>query len=202
MDSSQDYAQIISELMEYVPDIIAVAVVEGNELAYSTDNWDISAEINTINSGWTSLKAPFFVISGVKYTTLRLEIDSLVATSVKGEGHIIGFKDENIKIISYVTPEGDQKAAIVELQRVVQGLISKEPYISENEKISPKYGHLVTKKGEVDPALRNEITTFLNWMNDDAGLPGFIQYYLDQNDENVISDLAKIYSKLREIFNV
>ena len=53
------------------------------------------------------------MVSGVKYTILECEIDSLVATSMKGEGHIVACKDEERKIITYLEPNGDRKAAII-----------------------------------------------------------------------------------------
>ncbi|MHA1294219.1 MAG: hypothetical protein ACTSQJ_16320 [Promethearchaeota archaeon] len=207
MTTPIDYANIVNNLMEYVPDIIAVAIVEvNNEIVYSTDNWDISPDINRISSSWASLKAPFFMVSGVKYTTLQLEIDTLVATSVKGEGHIVGFKDEERKIITYVIPDGDRKAAIVELSRLIRSISNKEPYMDENVSLKSKYQLSSENAGvsaiQVDPQLKSEIEAIIKWIKDPNGLPGYINYYLEEDNKKIIEELAKYYYEFRNIFGV
>ena len=205
MDSPIDYENLVRQLIELVPDILAVAFVEGNNnIVYSTNNWDISSEISNISAGWSMLKLPSVNISGGKYITLQLEVDSLVATSVSGDGHIVGFKDDERKIITYVTPEGDRKAAIVELSRMLSSIGSQTPYISEDVKLTAKYNldESALKTSIVDPQLESDIKTFLAWLKDENGMQGYLNYYLQKNDEKVLTQLAKIYSEFREVFGV
>ena len=201
MDTRIDFERIANDLMQLVPDIIALAIVDKDKnIAYSTDNWDISAELSNISLGWSTLKLPSINISGVKYITLQIEVDTLVATSVQGEGHIVGFKDEEWKIITYIVPEGDRKAAIVELSRVVRSLSSSDPYLSENTKLEAKYSLEGPAAALIDPELEKEIKSYLEWAKDDNGLPGYLTYYISQNDEKILSELAKFYYEFREIF--
>ncbi|MHA1148486.1 MAG: hypothetical protein ACTSR8_09595 [Promethearchaeota archaeon] len=203
MDTPIKFDKIVKNLMTLVPDIIAVAIIEGsNDIVYSTDNWDISAEFPNISAGWDALKLPMVNISGVKYTTLQLEVDTLVATSVKGEGHIVGFKDEERIILTYIVPEGDRKAAIVELSRVIRSFSSSEPYLNEGTKLQPKYRVEGPVGATVNPELEKEIKAYLAWMKDENGLPGYLNYYISQNDEKILSELAKFYYEFREIFGV
>ena len=52
----------------------------------------------------------------------------------------------------------------------------------------------------VDPSLKQEIDGFLQWIKDPNGLSGYISYYLQQNDPNVIAKLAKAYNDFRQVF--
>ena len=98
-----DYETLVYKLIQDLSSIYSVVIVEGeNDIVYSTDNWDISADITNICSSWNSMKAPFIMVFGVKFTMIECEIDSMVATSLLGKGHIVGVKDEERKIITFV----------------------------------------------------------------------------------------------------
>ena len=199
-----DYEALINDLMHIAPFIYAVAIVEEeNNIVYSTDNWDISADIAHICTSWNSLRAPFIMVSGVKYTILECEIDSMVATSIHGKGHIVGVKDEERKIISYVEPDGDRKAAIVELSKILRSMSSNKPYMDANAQFDTVYTVSGTNGADyVDPQLKSEITQFLNWVKNQNGLQSYINYYLQQNNLQMISELAKIYAELIKICEV
>ena len=51
----------------------------------------------------------------------------------------------------------------------------------------------------VDPKLKGTVQAFLEWVKDPEGLAGYISYYLQQNDPQVISKLSKIYNELKNI---
>jgi hypothetical protein len=180
-----DYESLVNNLIEIIPAIYAVAIIENNnEIVYSTDNWDISADVENVCLSWEYLIAPYIMISGVKYTILKCEIDSIVATSIRGEGHIVGCKDGERKIIAYAEPNGDRKAAIVEISRILTKISSKNPYM---------------ETPDVDPRLKREIEDFLSWIKNPYGLHSYIKYYLERNNTRIISELAKIYEELIEI---
>lgn len=199
-----DYDTLVNNLIEDIPSIYAVAIVEGeNDIVYSTDNWDISTDIAHICSSWNSVRAPFIMVSGVKYTMLECEIDSIVATSIRGEGHIVAVKDEERKIITYVEPNGDRKAAIVELSRVLRAMSSKKPHMDPNAQFDKVYIESGTRGADyVDPQLKSEIEEFLNWIKNPNGLLCYINYYLQQNNAQMISELAKIYAELIKTIEV
>ncbi|TES98999.1 MAG: GTP-binding protein [Promethearchaeota archaeon] len=51
----------------------------------------------------------------------------------------------------------------------------------------------------IDPQLKGEVQAFIEWIKDSEGLSGYINYYLSQNNQSIISELSKIYAELRQI---
>lgn len=200
-----DYQTAVYNLMQSEPGVIAVAVIEGNnQIAYSTDNWDISADVSRIASSWASMKAQFIMVSGVKYSMLQCTIERIVATSIRGEGHIVGAKDDERKVIAYVEPDGNMNTAYVEAARALSAMSSKSTYLDANAQLGKDVPPAASAGGgaKVDPQLKSEIQAFLDWIKDTDGLAGYINYYLQQNNGQIISELSKIYSELRSIFGV
>lgn len=198
---SPDYEGVVYELMQKDPSIIAVAVwTGGRDIVYSTDNWDITSDVSKVNSAWTSMNAQFVVISEVKYSMLQCTMERLISTNIKGQGHIVGAKDDEHKMITYVDPEGNMNGAYMDIARAVGQLNSQGPYIDPNAELGSAQGGAVKAGGaSIDPQLKSEITAFLDWIKADDGLQGYINYYLQQNNANIISELAKIYNDLRGI---
>ncbi len=199
-----DPATVIYNLLQKDPSIIAAAVIQGrNNILYSTDNWDISPDIGKVSSSWSSLNAPFIMISGVKYSVLQCTSERLVATSIRGEGHIIGAKDEEHKILIYLEPDGEPMGATMDTSRALSELSTKQAYVGANTQFSEGSGTPAPVAGKsIDPQLKGEIQSFLEWIKDGEGLSGYINYYLQQNNAQIISELSKIYNELRQIFGV
>ncbi|MFW9773125.1 MAG: hypothetical protein ACFFEO_13300, partial [Candidatus Thorarchaeota archaeon] len=76
-----DPATAVYNLMQTDPHIIAAAVIRGKEIVYTTDNWDISADVDRVVSSWMGQNAQFIMVSGVKYSVLQIEAERLVAMS-------------------------------------------------------------------------------------------------------------------------
>ena len=199
-----DPATVIYNLLQKDPSIIAAAVIQGRDnILYSTDNWDISPDIGKVISSWSSLNAPFIIISGVKYSVLQCTSERMVATSIRGEGHIIGAKDEEHKILIYLEPDGEPMGATMDTARAVSELSTKQAYVGTNTQFSGSGVISAPVAGKsIDPQLKGEIQSFLEWIKDGEGLSGYINYYLQQNNAHIISELSKIYSELRQIFGV
>ena len=193
----------IYNLMQKDPSIIAAAVIKGKDIIYSTDNWDISADASNVISSWNSMNAQFIMISGVKYSILQCTSERLVATSIRGEGHILGSKDEEHKILVYLEPDGEPMGATMDTARALSELSSKGPYLDEQSQLGKSMGVGISSAGtNIDPQLKGEIQSFLEWIKDNEGLSGYINYYLQQNNTQIISQLSKIYTELRQIFGV
>ncbi|MFX1280342.1 MAG: hypothetical protein ACFFA3_13080 [Promethearchaeota archaeon] len=207
-----DPATAVYNLMQADPNIIAAAVVRGRDLVYTTDNWDISGDISRIISSWTGQNAQFIMVSGVKYSILQMESERLVAISLKGEGSICAAKDDEHKLICYLQPDGDARGAIMDVQRAVGSMRSQGPYLDDGAQLGQKSAQMVgassvggsvsTSGTNIDPQLMGEVKTFLDWIKDSEGLAGYISYYLQQNNTQIISELSKIYAELRQIFGV
>ena len=205
----------INLLMQGDPHIIAGAVLKGSEIIYSTDNWDISADVSRILSSWMGQNAQFIHVSGVKYSVLQMEAVRLVAMSYKGEGSIVAAKDDEYKVFIYLDPDGYALGAVMEVQRALGSLTDQAEYIDAGAQLGGGQDQTMAAASvaapvvaaasggaSVDPQLKGEITAFLDWIKDSEGLVGYINYYLQQNNAQIISELSKIYGELRQIFGV
>jgi len=198
-----DPATAVYNLMQADPSILAVAVLKGKEIVYSTDNWDISGDVGRLVSSWVGQNAQSVMVSGVKYSVLQCEQERLVAISMKGEGSICAAKDDEHKIICYLEPDGDARGAVMDVQRTLGFLSSNTPYLDGNSQFGTTGGKPQASAGaNIDPQLKGEVQSFLEWIKDSEGLSGYINYYLQQNNTSIISELSKIYSELRQIFGV
>jgi hypothetical protein len=143
------------------------------------------------------------MISGVKYSILQCTSERLVATSIRGEGHIIGAKDEEHKLIVYLEPDGEPMGATMDTARALSEMSSKSTYVDQNAQFGSDMGtSSPINVPSIDPQLKGEIQSFLDWIKDSEGLSGYINYYLQQNNAQIISELSKIYTELRQIFGV
>ncbi|MFX1275152.1 MAG: hypothetical protein ACFFBP_09820 [Promethearchaeota archaeon] len=202
----------VYNLMQRDPSIIAAAVIDPrNNIIYSTDNWDITPDIGRVMSSWNSLNAQFIMISGVKYSMLAQTPEGFTATSIRGEGHIVGAKDEERRLIAYLEPDGNLLGAQMDVQRTIGDMSTKGTYLEDTAQLGQKAqqmggsastGGSSVSSGSLDPQLKGEIQAFLDWIKDSEGLAGYIKYYIDQNNAQIISALAQVYSELRQIFGV
>lgn len=193
----------IYSLMQKDPSIIAAAVIQGTDkILYTTDNWDISPDVARVISSWNSMNAQFIMISGVKYSILQCTSERLVATSIRGEGHILGAKDDEHKLIVYLEPDGEPMGATMDTARALSDLSSKSAYMDQNAQLGSSEGTASSSNTSIDAQLKGEIQSFLDWIKDSEGLSGYINYYLQQNNVQIISELSKIYTELRQIFGV
>jgi len=200
-----DPQSAIHNLMQAEPSIIAAVVIRGKDIVFSTDNWDISADVGRVLSSWASMNAQFIMISGVKYSILQCTSERLVATSIRGEGHIVGAKDEEHKVITYVEPDGPMNAAYMDTARALASMSSQSQYMNGNTQLGAKgaaMGGITKASTNIDPHLKGEIQSFLEWLKDTEGLSGYISYYLQQNNTQIITELSKIYNELRQVFGV
>ena len=199
-----DPATVVYNLTQRDPSILAAVVITGRDtILHSTDNWDISGDVGKITSSWNSMNAQFVMVSGVKYSVLQCTSERLVATSLKGEGHIIGAKDEEHKVLVYLEPDGEPMGATMDTARALADLGSKQEYVAPNTQLGKSGGSVQPRAGaNIDPQLKGEVQGFLEWIKDSEGLSGYINYYLQQNNTSIISELSKIYSELRQIFGV
>ena len=199
-----DPATVIYNLTQKDPSILAAAVIQGRDtILHSTDNWDISGDVGKVTSSWNSMNAQFIMVSGVKYSVLQCTSERLVATSLRGEGHIIGAKDEEHKVLVYLEPDGEPMGATMDTARALGELSSKQSYVDPNAQLGTSSGIVQPSAGaNIDPQLKGEVQGFLEWIKDSEGLSGYINYYLQQNNTSIISELSKIYSELRQIFGV
>ncbi|MBN1800081.1 MAG: hypothetical protein JW891_01160 [Candidatus Lokiarchaeota archaeon] len=206
--SAVDPETAVYNLMQRDPNIIAVAILNSsNNIIYTTDNWDVSGDIGKVMSSWASLNAQFIMISGVKYSMLAQTMEGFTATSIRGEGHIIGAKDDEHRVIAYLEPDGYMQGASMDVQKCLADMSNKKKAVSED--ISTRSNASAAMAGggnnygaSIDPQLKGEIQAFLDWVKDSEGLAGYIKYYIDQNNGQIMAAMAQVYNELRQIFGV
>ena len=133
---SVNYEEIAKKLMESEPEITAVAVIENKEkVVYSSDTWDIKDDIHNIFEVWQSAYIQYITIYGIKYSVLQATPERLVATSIKGVGHIVGSKDDERILISFVEPHGNMLSSYMATARSLRQMSGKIPYLDEDAKL-------------------------------------------------------------------
>ena len=84
-----DYKEIIIKLKEAEPGISSVAVIEQkDDLVYSTEDWDLSADVRNLVSvwkpmdPWSKVKRQYIFILEKKYSILQCTPERFIAFSL------------------------------------------------------------------------------------------------------------------------
>jgi len=129
----------VKNLLKSESKAVSIAIIAGErEIVYSTENWDISNDIDIINSIWDSNKPGNITISGETYVILQISDEKLIATSPIKEGGIFGFRDDERKIICKTTSSDSMKLGLVAASKALRNLSSKKPYLDSNIQIEKK----------------------------------------------------------------
>ncbi|MHA1729239.1 MAG: hypothetical protein ACTSWY_10970 [Promethearchaeota archaeon] len=200
-----EFVDVVKDLRVNYPSALAVAIIDGtSNIVYTTANWDVSGDIKKVMAAWRGGSARFIKIQGVKYSILQVTGVRLVGTNFGKQGHIVGAatSDQSYYMLAYISPdaEGWHHVAYPSIARAVS-MLEGGSSISEASKIVVEPGTTATSGTTLDPLLKGDIDGFLQWIKDSQGLAGYISYYLQQNDTNIISKLAAIYNEFRRIFN-
>ncbi|TFG06625.1 MAG: hypothetical protein EU539_07180, partial [Promethearchaeota archaeon] len=132
-----EYEQAVKNLKQSEPDIKSVVIVEDepDNIVFSTEDWDLNEDIEKIINIWDSQHGKSFTIDDKKYSILQSTPERLVATSIKGEGHIVGAKDDERRVISLADPKGNILTAYTATARALKSMSSKEPYLNAKAKL-------------------------------------------------------------------
>jgi hypothetical protein len=204
-----DYALVVNMLIQDYPDAVAVVVVDSSSnILYSTDNWDVRKDISRVMSSWRMGNAQFIMMQDVKYSIIQIAPERLIATNFKRQGHLVGACAPGGEgcIIAYISPDADSwnytaYPSIARAAAMLSGASHSTGVSVAGVTQSASLGAAQPGQSSVDPALKVEIEGFLSWIKDPQGLPGYIAYYLQNNDTYTISQLAQIYNEFRRIFN-
>lgn len=127
----ENVIKALNKLIKSESKTISSAIIEGEKkIVYSTENWDISPDLDELNSVWEAFELKNLTIGGLKYVILQSTPERLVALTPNKEGGIIGFKDEERKIIYKIAPDGLIMLNLMEASRTLGKLSSKEPYMN------------------------------------------------------------------------
>ncbi|HDZ18772.1 MAG TPA: hypothetical protein ENH75_10800 [archaeon] len=127
----ENIIKALNKLIKSESKTISSAIIEGEKnIVYSTENWDIGSDLDELNSVWKTNELKNLIIGGLKYVILQSTPERLVALTPDKKGGIIGFKDEERKIICKVAPDGVIMLNLMEASRTLGKLSSKEPYMN------------------------------------------------------------------------
>lgn len=111
--------------------IISTIIVEGKKkVCYSSDNWDITDDLEEINSLWDSKKLGELSVDNIKYKIIQVSSERLVAMNLEKKGSIIGFKDEERRIICRIEPGDTIFLGLMDASRTLGELSKKDPYLN------------------------------------------------------------------------
>lgn len=97
----------------------AVISMDGR-IVHQTSNWSVDG--GHVIKVFTN-KEPSISIQGVKYSTIDVSEDRIVATNVGGKGHIVGANIGGKAIlIGYVASSGDARSAYIEIDKAARQL--------------------------------------------------------------------------------
>ena len=132
----ENVIKALNKIIKSESKTISSAIIEGEKnIVYSTENWDISSDLDELNSVWEANELKNLTIGGLKYVILQSTPERLVALTPNKKGGIIGFKDEERKIICKIAPEGLLMLSLMDASRTLGKLSSKEPYMNLETKL-------------------------------------------------------------------
>ncbi|TFG05875.1 MAG: hypothetical protein EU536_00595 [Promethearchaeota archaeon] len=96
-----------------IPEILYIALIDyGGAIFYQTTKetnlWDISNNTTKLVQNWSAQAPSVFLGDNIKYAVIKTEPEMLIATNVKGFGHIVAIPiNEKLFILTKVSKEGD-----------------------------------------------------------------------------------------------
>jgi hypothetical protein len=207
-----DFEGIINELFSKQIVIAAVVSRRNGEIVYISSNWEVDpSDLAQCIKKWQS-RSQFVTLQDVKYSLLMNTAEYFSGVNYKERSFLLGAispqESDQYVVVGYAPPGVDGRSAYVDVVRAANQMREGGSYLAVEQSLG-KYDDTPAQAesqpaaapaGGVDPALAEEINGFLSWIKDPNGLAGYIQYYLDQNDADVIAKLAQAYQDFRQVF--
>ncbi|MHA1277862.1 MAG: hypothetical protein ACTSRC_13230 [Candidatus Helarchaeota archaeon] len=108
----------VNEVLEFIdsllgiPEILYLALIDYSGTIFyqttkETELWDITKDVLKMIQNWNA-QAPSIYLGGIKFATIKATPDAMIATNIKGLGHVVSIKvNENLFIFTKVSKEGD-----------------------------------------------------------------------------------------------
>ncbi|MHA1673608.1 MAG: hypothetical protein ACTSYI_08260 [Promethearchaeota archaeon] len=207
-----DFEGICNELFAKGIVIAAVVARTNGEIVYISSNWEVEPDdLAQCIKKWKS-RSQFLKLQGEKYSLLLNTAEYFSGVNFKERSFLLGAisldKNDQYVVIGYAPAGVDGKSAYVDVTRAANQMQEGSgAYMDANQQLgkyddeTPAEAASEAYQAEgVDDALVEEVNGFLTWIRDPNGLSGYIQYYLDQDDEAVLARLAEIYGDFRNVF--
>ena len=161
---SFNYKDLISNLKKILPFINSAAILDEKNV-YSEDVVDDRGNFRKIAVIWSSMRRKSFDISGKKYFIRVSTKNRFIASSSRGDGHIVGVKEEENMMISIIEPDGVIPFTTVEMLKVLESLKQNKSNYDENLILKQKSTYNGLKSSKRNILIREEI------YHDDTDIP-------------------------------
>jgi len=193
----------------------AVVARADGKIVYITKNWKLKpSDIKQCISSWQN-KGQSIQLRETKYSCLKSELEFFSGVNYKKKSFLIGAAspEENDKyyVLGYAPPKSNGRNAYVDVVRAANQMKKSGSYMESSVQLGKYSNDEISAGGsatgatrvtlpEVNPALKQEINDFIQWIQDSNGLSAHIRYYLDVNDPTMIAKIAKAYNEFRQVF--
>jgi hypothetical protein len=189
--------------------IAGVVTNQAGEITYISNNWTVGAsDIAQCLKGWQN-RGQFVNLQGVKYSMLMNTPEYFSGINYKDKTWLLGAisigDPENRYFVLGFAPAGANGTnAYVDVARAANQMKEGGTYKDPNAQLGKYHDQKPLPSSSpasaIDPALLQEIEGFIQWIKDPNGLSGYIDYYLQQNNTEVLIKLAKAYNDFRRVF--
>ena len=209
-----NYKKIISKLQKHYSGIDKVIILKGGKRLFNTKGFDISKDIKSVIAIWQGSQGQSVSVSGIKYSILQCAPERFIATNRHKKGHLIGATtpDKSIYILAHVKPKAKdwfhaaypivaRAAAMLEDGSFENSFTPKMEIVRSSSSTTGE--DVVTSHKpqvpQIEPILKAEIESFLQWVKNPNGLQAYIIQALQSNDTSLISKLGQIYQEFYSI---
>jgi len=206
---SIDFAGIMNELFNLGLIIAGVVARRSGEIVYISSNWSVEQnDLSNCIKGWQN-RGQFVNLQGIKYSMLLNQTEYFSAINYKDKTWLVGAASpeengERYYVIGYAPAGAPGNNAYVDVARAANKMKTGGTYLDPNAQLgkaqAPASTNTPAPTSAVDPALAQEVQGFVQWIKDPNGLAGYIAYYLQSGDPNIITKLAKAYNDFRQVF--
>ena len=124
-----DYENLIFDLLDSEPSIFGGALIDsGGNLIFQTENWDLSQDLDQINSAIKESQKPDGKnpgsISIMKLTYMVIEFipERIIATNVMKKGHIIIAPSKKATLVTFIDPTKGPRDVLFVIQNFARKL--------------------------------------------------------------------------------
>ncbi len=202
-----DFDEIFSELFNKGIIIAAVVARINGDVVHISSNWSLDPEdIRLCIDKWQK-RSQFTKLQDRKYSLLMNTAEYFSGVNYKARDFLVGAvspegEGERYYVLGYAPSGTDGRSAYVDLVRAANRMKESGSYLDESAELGKYDTNEVAQQssGAVQSELKSEVDGFLDWIKNPEGFSAYIQYYLDQDDAEVIAKIAKAYNDFRSVF--
>jgi hypothetical protein len=180
---ARDYAAVAELLKGTVPEVHSILLVDlkAGDTLYSEGEWEGFSSASEVAERWNADGGSPIVVSGVRHSVLQRTEERLVATSVRGQGHLVGARGRQMVLLARLYPRGSMDAGYMQAARALAS---------------------VPRPDALDPELERRVLGILDLLAPPSPLIPVIRASIESRDADALAEIAGVYDRLREIFGL